>query len=200
MRLPISHLSPTRGANRHIGSTPLGDTLQILPHHQPKAKYRHEPFLLKIQKESQGPAVKGCTRARQERGWCQRCQSRTDESTCGGGGGREGWSSHIQEYLSHHFTSPSLTVPLEDADDPINPDRTQELHDKSGQNTAGENRSDLYSTVSAAAKLLLRTVRDSADAFPPLKSVAGGICSILDNYEVWFTPETLLEPQCLRSS
>ena len=42
-------------------------------------------------------------------------------------------------------------------------------------------------TVSDAAKLLLRTVRDSADAFPPLKSVAGGLCFILENYEVWFT-------------
>ena len=41
------------------------------------------------------------------------------------------------------------------------------------------------STASATAKLLLCTVRDSADAFPPLKSVAGGLCSILENLEVW---------------
>ena len=52
-------------------------------------------------------------------------------------------------------------------------------------------------TVSDTAKLLLRTVRDSADAFPPLKSVAGGLCFILDNYEVWFTSHISLEPRCL---
>jgi len=41
------------------------------------------------------------------------------------------------------------------------------------------------STASAAAKLLLRGVKECADAFPPLKSVVGGLCFILDNYEVW---------------
>ena len=41
------------------------------------------------------------------------------------------------------------------------------------------------STVFATAKLLLRGVRDTADAFGPLKSVAGGLCFILENCEVW---------------
>ena len=48
-----------------------------------------------------------------------------------------------------------------------------------------ENKSDRKSTASASAKLLLRGVRDSADAFGPLKSVAGGLCFILENCEVW---------------
>ena len=39
--------------------------------------------------------------------------------------------------------------------------------------------------MSATAKLLLRGVRDTADAFGPLKSVAGGLCFILENYEVF---------------
>ena len=52
--------------------------------------------------------------------------------------------------------------------------------------TAGESRPDWKSTASASAKLLLRGVRDSADAFPPLKSVAGGLCFILENCEVQF--------------
>ena len=39
---------------------------------------------------------------------------------------------------------------------------------------------------SGSAKLLLRGVRDSADAFGPLKAVAGGLCFILENCEVWF--------------
>ena len=54
--------------------------------------------------------------------------------------------------------------------------------------SAGENSSDWKSTVSASAKLLLRGVRDSADAFGPLKSVAGGLCFILENCEVSSPP------------
>ena len=48
-----------------------------------------------------------------------------------------------------------------------------------------ENKPDWGSTASASAKLLLRGVRDSADAFGPLKAVAGGLCFILENCEVW---------------
>ena len=49
-----------------------------------------------------------------------------------------------------------------------------------------KNRPDWGSTASASAKLLLRGVRDSADAFGPLKAVAGGLCFILENCEVCF--------------
>lgn len=52
----------------------------------------------------------------------------------------------------------------------------------------GDRKSGWRSNVSATAKLLLCGVRDSADAFPPLKSVVGGLCFILENYEVWFAP------------
>ena len=51
-------------------------------------------------------------------------------------------------------------------------------------NTAADKKSNWWSTAPAAAKLLLRGVRDSADAFGPLKSVVGGLCFILDNCEV----------------
>ena len=48
-----------------------------------------------------------------------------------------------------------------------------------------ENKSDQgKSAVSATAKFLLRGVRESADVFGPLKSVAGGLCFILENCEV----------------
>ncbi|KAF9648430.1 hypothetical protein BDM02DRAFT_3187181 [Thelephora ganbajun] len=46
-----------------------------------------------------------------------------------------------------------------------------------------ENESKLKSTAYATAKLLLLGVRESADAFGPLKSVAGGLCFILENCE-----------------
>lgn len=44
--------------------------------------------------------------------------------------------------------------------------------------------SNWKSATSAAAKLLLRGVKDSAAAFGPLQSVAGGLCFILENCEV----------------
>ena len=58
----------------------------------------------------------------------------------------------------------------------------------------GPDGSDWKATVSASAKLLLRGVRDSADAFGPLKSVAGGLCFFLENYEVCFPCNAY--PQC----
>jgi len=41
------------------------------------------------------------------------------------------------------------------------------------------------SIVSATAKLFLCGAKESTDVFPPLKSVVGGLCFILDNFEVW---------------
>ena len=38
---------------------------------------------------------------------------------------------------------------------------------------------------------LLCVVRDSAHAFGPLKSVAGDLCSILENCEVWLLSSSL---------
>ena len=53
---------------------------------------------------------------------------------------------------------------------------------------AHENGPDWKSTASASSKLVLRAVRDSTDAFGPLKSVAGGLCFILENCEVRCLP------------
>ena len=53
---------------------------------------------------------------------------------------------------------------------------------------AEENESDWKSAASASAKLLLRGVSSSSDAFGPLKSVAGGLCFILENCEVPLPP------------
>ena len=57
---------------------------------------------------------------------------------------------------------------------------------------AVENRPDWKSTASSSAKLVLRAVRDSADTFGPLKSVAGGLCFILENCEVWCLPSSII--------
>ena len=50
---------------------------------------------------------------------------------------------------------------------------------------ADESKSNWKLTTSATAKLLLRGVRDSVDTFGPLKSVAGALCFILENCELW---------------
>ena len=63
--------------------------------------------------------------------------------------------------------------------------------DTAAPSSAVHKKSDRKSTAFAAAKLLLRGVRDSADAFGPLKSVVGGLCFILENCEVRLSPQTL---------
>ena len=85
-----------------------------------------------------------------------------------------------------------LIAPLEDADTSVIRDHTpqQVRPDENADSgaAANERKSSWKSTALATAKLLLRGVRDSADAFGPLKSVAGGLCFILENCEVWCSP------------
>jgi len=56
--------------------------------------------------------------------------------------------------------------------------------DGNRSNIADENKPNRKSTAPATARPFLRRVRDSADAFGPLKSVAGCLCFILENCEV----------------
>jgi hypothetical protein len=58
-----------------------------------------------------------------------------------------------------------------------------------------DKKSNWGSTASATAKLLLRGVRDSSDAFGPLKSVASGLCFILENCEVWSPSRIRYQPR-----
>ena len=87
---------------------------------------------------------------------------------------------------------PCLISLLDNADTPAVPDRVQgdPRPDENAEPSAisNEKKSSWKSTAFATAKLLLRGVRDSADAFGPLKSVAGGVCFILENCEVWSNP------------
>ena len=80
-----------------------------------------------------------------------------------------------------------LTASWGPIDTPAVPDPAPEAPPNDGQPSgADKNGSDLKSLASSTAKLFLRGVKESADAFPPLKSVAGGLCYILDNCEVRF--------------
>ena len=69
------------------------------------------------------------------------------------------------------------------------PRRDQGSTLKSSDNTIGpgaapENQSDWKSTAYATTKLAINLVKESSDAFPPLKSVAGGLSAILDHCDV----------------
>ena len=81
-----------------------------------------------------------------------------------------------------------LIAPLDNPDTSAIPDHVSEdLHPNESAEqsaTTNENKSSWRSTASATAKLVLRGVTESADAFGPLKSVTGGLCFILDNCEV----------------
>ena len=91
-----------------------------------------------------------------------------------------------------------LIIPLHNPGTSVVPDHMQKdlRPDESPEpNTAAsEKKSSWKSTAYASAKLLLRGVRDSADAFGPLKSVAGGLCFILENCEVWSSLARTITP------
>ena len=83
-------------------------------------------------------------------------------------------------------------ITLAYADNSVNPDHGGVPYDENQRVAADGRREGRKFTVSASAKLLLCAVMESADAFPPLKSVAGGLCSTLENCEAGFTSHKLL--------
>ena len=87
----------------------------------------------------------------------------------------------------------ALIIPSDSVDTSAAPGHVQAVPRPDGSTERGaaadENKSTWGSTALATAKLLLRGVRDSADAFGPLKSVAGGLCFILENHEVRLSPK-----------
>ena len=58
-----------------------------------------------------------------------------------------------------------------------------------------ENKSKLGSLTSSGARFILNGVKESADAFGPLKSVVGGLCFFLDNCEVCDSPGSVAPGQ-----
>ena len=56
---------------------------------------------------------------------------------------------------------------------------------------AGGEESNLKSIVTSGVKCLLQGIKESPN-FPILKSVAGGLCFVLDNCEVWFQTPCLM--------
>jgi hypothetical protein len=56
---------------------------------------------------------------------------------------------------------------------------------------AHENEPNWKSTAYSTTKLAINLVRESSDAFPPLKSVVGGLSAILDHCDVQPISSTL---------
>jgi len=89
--------------------------------------------------------------------------------------------SRLKKGIKHRFTGSKRKT-----DEP-SAGRRGERAGASGSGNQGAELSDAdwKYIVSSTAKSLLRGVRDTADVFPPLKSVAGGLCFVLENHEVW---------------
>ena len=94
------------------------------------------------------------------------------------------WTSSLQQLCL--ITLLDKTSPL------AVPDHVQgvPLSDENAEPSAiaNEKKSSWKSTAFFTAKTLLRGVRDSSDAFGPLKAVAGGLHLILENCEVLYDP------------
>jgi hypothetical protein len=87
----------------------------------------------------------------------------------------------VQTQFSLHLP---LITPLDQVDGTGGVDSAREPHLNRSTGPRAAIEGEWKSNVVAATKLLLRGVRDSADAFSPLKSVTGGLCFIVDNIEV----------------
>ena len=64
-------------------------------------------------------------------------------------------------------------------------EKLSKIRDGIDELSCQSDNSDSEQTTSSAARLFLRTVKVASDAFPPLKSVVGGLSVILDNCEVY---------------
>ena len=80
------------------------------------------------------------------------------------------------------WVTPFQLLPLTDGAE--NPAVSDHGH---GDATIPKNELSRNSTAASAAKVFLRTVEKTSEAFPPLKSVAAGLCAVLDNCDVWST-------------
>ena len=78
-------------------------------------------------------------------------------------------------------------APSDDIDSPPVPDRVQEVLGVSEREPGAEeeDESDWKSAASATAELFLRTVKETSNGYPPLKSIAECLYFILKNCEVW---------------
>ena len=81
-----------------------------------------------------------------------------------------------------------MTVPSGDSDNPAIPKGDREPPQLSSHapdpSVVDEDKPNLESTTTSTTKSLLRGVSESANAYLPLKTIAQGLCLILDNCKV----------------
>ena len=78
------------------------------------------------------------------------------------------------------------TDSLDNTDGPAVPDHAQQVPTDEGEPSAvDEDTSNRKSAASATAMSLLHRVKESSNAYAPLKSIAEGLYFILNNCEVW---------------
>ena len=90
--------------------------------------------------------------------------------------------------MDSFISIPALIGTPDSIDNFATPDQVEDgsSSSQSGLNAVDGNRFEQWkSAASATAKLFLCAAKESTDVFPPLKSVVGGLCFILDNFEVW---------------
>ena len=107
----------------------------------------------------------------------EKIKGKGDKLGGGGGEGTVGSSSSLPQPESRDSTG---------GDGEQGGDRPDTDDENAGPSAAS--RPGWGSTASSSAKLVLRGVSELSDACGPLKSVAGGLCFILDNYEVRYLP------------
>ena len=125
--------------------------------------YELPKLSLRIPQEGESQAIKNQRENRRNSGQCWRRRPLSSGLTRG-----------IRGYANRTLQSPLLT------DCTGGPTVPGPVH--VGGSSAG--KTDWIHTAASAAKMLLRTVERASEGFPPLKSVATGLCSILDNCEV----------------
>ena len=81
---------------------------------------------------------------------------------------------HRFAFISGTVDTPAISVPVQEVPRP----------NKDEPSAADEKKASRLSTAASAGKMFLVGVRESADAFGPLKTIAGCLCFIVDNFEV----------------
>ena len=93
---------------------------------------------------------------------------------------------HASPPPSHDAHRPvSAGGPVSGSGETIGPESSDPIVDSGAMD---ENKSNLGSLASSGARFILNGIKESADTFGPLKSVAGSLCFILDNCEVCGSP------------
>ena len=90
-------------------------------------------------------------------------------------------SEHTLSCITDPDTVPNQILPVPGRDQSSLPGSSDHTVDP---RKTPESKSDWKSTAYATTKLAINLVKESSDAFPPLKSVAGGLSAILNHCDV----------------